>query len=203
MHISVVYVVSHLKRAFGRYEEIPLCATNTRTHRNIFLHFVTFPKLAKNRAQLPRKREMTSSRTPRRETEAALPPPPPNTFNTTTTATENTARCDDNERGPLLRTRRRIPKRTRFTQNHPPGLLALSGTEIWERFSYYTTRAVLVLYARDVIFVPIDDEGEKENFVWFAQSFAKLHGVDLRHTSDISEEERRARVNSYDPLHVR
>ena len=157
---------------------------------------VTFPKLAKNRAQLPRKREMTSSRTPRRETEAALPPPPPNTFNATTTATENTARSDDNERGPLLRTRRRIPKRTRFTQNHPPGLLALSGTEIWERFSYYTTRAVLVLYARDVIFVPIDDEGEKENFVWFAQSFAKLHGVDLRHTSDISEEARRARVDA-------
>ena len=85
----------------------------------------------------------------------------------------------------------------RFSRNnHPPGLLALSGTEIWERFSYYTTRAVLVLYARDVIFVPIDDEGEKENFVWFAQSFAKLHGVDLRHTSDISEEARRARVDA-------
>mgnify|MGYP003313375280 FL=1 len=47
-----------------------------------------------------------------------------------------------------------------------------------------------------MIFVPIDDEGEKENFVWFAQSFAKLHGVDLRHTSDISEEERRARVDA-------
>jgi len=84
----------------------------------------------------------------------------------------------------------------RLSHNHPPGLLALSGTEIWERFSYYTTRAVLVLYARDVIFVPIDDEGGKENFVWFAWRFAKLHGVDLRHNSDISEEERRARVDA-------
>ena len=58
MRISVVYVVSHLKRAFGRYEEIPLCATNTRTHRNICLHFVTFPKTCeKPRATPAQKRD--------------------------------------------------------------------------------------------------------------------------------------------------
>jgi len=57
-------------------------------------------------------------------------------------------------------------------------------------------RAVLVLYARDVIFVPTEGGKEGENFVWFAWRFAKLHGVDLRQHSDISEEERRARVDA-------
>ena len=36
--------------------------------------------------------------------------------------------------------------------NHPPGLLVVSLVEIWERFGYYTARAVLVLFARDEIF---------------------------------------------------
>ena len=31
-------------------------------------------------------------------------------------------------------------------RNHPKGLLTLFLTELWERFSYYGMRAILVLY---------------------------------------------------------
>ena len=31
-------------------------------------------------------------------------------------------------------------------QKHPPGLYVLFLTEMWERFSYYGMRAILVLY---------------------------------------------------------
>ena len=33
-----------------------------------------------------------------------------------------------------------------FIQNHPKGLYLLFFTEMWERFSYYGMRALLVLY---------------------------------------------------------
>ena len=48
----------------------------------------------------------------------------------------------------------------------------MSLVEIWERFGYYTARAVLVLFARDEIFA------SKENIknVWFAQWFSD-HGM--------------------------
>ena len=61
----------------------------------------------------------------------------------------------------------------RLIKNHPPGLLVVSLVEIWERFGYYTARAVLVLFARDEIFA------SKENIknVWFAQWFARIHGM--------------------------
>ena len=61
----------------------------------------------------------------------------------------------------------------RLIKNHPPGLLVVSLVEIWERFGYYTARAVLVLFARDEIFA------SKENIknVWFAQWFARMHGM--------------------------
>lgn len=32
---------------------------------------------------------------------------------------------------------------------HPKGLFLLFGTELWERFSYYAMRAILVLYLTD------------------------------------------------------
>ncbi|MGU3842895.1 peptide MFS transporter, partial [Vibrio diabolicus] len=32
---------------------------------------------------------------------------------------------------------------------HPRGLFLLFGTELWERFSYYAMRAILVLYLTD------------------------------------------------------
>ena len=53
MHISVVYVVSHLKRAFGRYEEIPLCATNTRTQTKYFPSLRHFSKTCQNPRATP------------------------------------------------------------------------------------------------------------------------------------------------------
>ena len=57
MRISVVYVVSHLKRALVDTKRYLLRA-NTRTHRNIFLHFVTFPKTCeKPRATPAQKRD--------------------------------------------------------------------------------------------------------------------------------------------------
>ena len=58
-------------------------------------------------------------------------------------------------------------------KNHPPGLLVLSGVEIWERFGYYTARAVLVLFARDEIFA----SKESIKNVWLAQWFARVHGM--------------------------
>jgi POT family proton-dependent oligopeptide transporter len=86
------------------------------------------------------------------------------------------------------RRRRRRSKSSLWSQ--PLGLFCLGGTEIWERFSYYTTRAVLVLYARDAIFAT---EKSLES-VWFASSFASWHGVDLRTTT--TEEERRMRIDA-------
>ncbi len=40
---------------------------------------------------------------------------------------------------------------TANTQSHPPGLYALFTTEMWERFSYYGMRALLVLYLTKAI----------------------------------------------------
>ena len=58
MRISVVYVVSHLKRAFGRYEEIPLCATNNRTQTKYFPSLRHFSKTCeKPRATPAQKRD--------------------------------------------------------------------------------------------------------------------------------------------------
>ena len=37
------------------------------------------------------------------------------------------------------------------TEAHPPGLYALFTTEMWERFSYYGMRALLVLYLTKAI----------------------------------------------------
>ena len=57
---------------------------------------------------------------------------------------------------------------------HPPGLAVLFGTEMWERFSYYGMRALLVLYLTKYLLLP----GHVEN-VWgydaikaFFESFA-------------------------------
>ena len=58
-------------------------------------------------------------------------------------------------------------------KRHPRGLLVLSGVEIWERFGYYTARAVLVLFARDEIFA----SKESIKNVWLAQWFARVHGM--------------------------
>src|SRR5215212_7995920 len=35
------------------------------------------------------------------------------------------------------------------TEKHPRGLYVLFGTEMWERFSFYTVNAMLALYLRD------------------------------------------------------
>ena len=59
--------------------------------------------------------------------------------------------------------------------HHPPGLLVVSLVEIWERFGYYTARAVLVLFARDEIFA----SKESIKSVWLAAWFARVHGMDV------------------------
>ncbi|MBW2256904.1 MAG: hypothetical protein JRI25_20240, partial [Deltaproteobacteria bacterium] len=38
-------------------------------------------------------------------------------------------------------------------RSHPPGLYVLFSTEAAERFSFYTMRALLVLYLTSVIFI--------------------------------------------------
>lgn len=37
----------------------------------------------------------------------------------------------------------------KLLMGHPQGLFLLFGTELWERFSYYAMRAILVLYLTD------------------------------------------------------
>ena len=44
------------------------------------------------------------------------------------------------------------PEKTLF--GHPKGLSSLFGTEMWERFSYYGMRALLVLYMVDFLLRP-------------------------------------------------
>ena len=43
-----------------------------------------------------------------------------------------------------------VPDRGEFL-GHPKGLFLLFGTELWERFSYYAMRAILVLYLVDKV----------------------------------------------------
>ncbi|MEA2491736.1 MAG: proton-dependent oligopeptide transporter, family [Acidobacteriota bacterium] len=40
---------------------------------------------------------------------------------------------------------------TSTTEKHPRGLYVLFGTEMWERFSFYTVNAMLALYLRDTV----------------------------------------------------
>ena len=47
-------------------------------------------------------------------------------------------------------------------KNHPKGLLTLFLTELWERFSYYGMRAILVLY--------LVSEHNNSNHWWFGIS---------------------------------
>jgi proton-dependent oligopeptide transporter, POT family len=54
------------------------------------------------------------------------------------------------------------PAKTRGFLGHPYGLAVLFGTEMWERFSYYGMRALLVLYLTKYLLLP----GHIEN-VWF------------------------------------
>jgi len=42
---------------------------------------------------------------------------------------------------------------------HPPGLMVLFGTEMWERFSYYGMRALLILYMTKYLFLSGHPEG--------------------------------------------
>ncbi|MBV9549603.1 MAG: peptide MFS transporter [Alphaproteobacteria bacterium] len=53
-----------------------------------------------------------------------------------------------------------VPEKTWF--GHPRGLTVLFGTELWERYSYYAMRALLVLYLTKYVLLP----GHIEN-VWF------------------------------------
>ncbi len=48
------------------------------------------------------------------------------------------------------------PEQARTIMGHPPGLFVLFFTEMWERFSYYGMRSLLVLYMVDHLFVHPD-----------------------------------------------
>lgn len=55
------------------------------------------------------------------------------------------------------------PEKTWF--GHPPGLTILFGTEMWERFSYYGMRALLVLYLVHFVLLP----GHVEHVLFYPQ----------------------------------
>ena len=54
------------------------------------------------------------------------------------------------------------------SESHPPGLYALFTTEMWERFSYYGMRALLVLYLTKAIKLEEADRSTSMRFtrVW-------------------------------------
>ncbi len=56
-----------------------------------------------------------------------------------------------------------LPEKTLF--GHPRGLSFLFGTEMWERFSYYGMRALLVLYLTKYLLLP----GHVEHVLFYAQ----------------------------------
>src|ERR1700733_9611792 len=56
---------------------------------------------------------------------------------------------------------------------HPKGLTFLFGTEMWERFSYYGMRALLVLYMVKYLLLP----GTAENVLGFAMVKTALEAV--------------------------
>ena len=53
---------------------------------------------------------------------------------------------------------------------HPPGLMTLFFTEMWERFSYYGMRAILVLYLIS------EKTGENPGLGWSNQEAISLYG---------------------------
>ncbi|SUB64304.1 Di-/tripeptide transporter [Plesiomonas shigelloides] len=52
---------------------------------------------------------------------------------------------------------------------HPKGLFLLFSTELWERFSYYAMRAILVLY--------LTDKTINGGLGWSTQDALKLYGL--------------------------
>ncbi len=52
---------------------------------------------------------------------------------------------------------------------HPKGLFLLFGTELWERFSYYAMRAILVLY--------LTDKTINGGLGWSTQDALNLYGI--------------------------
>lgn len=52
---------------------------------------------------------------------------------------------------------------------HPKGLFLLFGTELWERFSYYAMRAILVLY--------LTDKTIDGGLGWTTQDALNLYGI--------------------------
>lgn len=61
-----------------------------------------------------------------------------------------------------------ILAQSRDVLGHPRGLFVLFFTEMWERFSYYGMRALLVLYMTEYLFVEVRDKGK---YVWGLQGF--------------------------------
>src|SRR5258708_14050746 len=65
--------------------------------------------------------------------------------------------------------------RAREFLGHPIGLSVLFGTEMWERFSYYGMRALLILYLTKYLLLPGHVEhvwgygGIKNFFVYFSR----------------------------------
>ncbi|MDM7917057.1 MAG: peptide MFS transporter [Candidatus Eisenbacteria bacterium] len=57
---------------------------------------------------------------------------------------------------PLSVSASHVPKAGRTILGHPPGLFLLFFTEMWERFSYYGMRSLLVLYMVDHLFLRPD-----------------------------------------------
>ena len=56
------------------------------------------------------------------------------------------------------------------SSGHPAGLWVLFTTELWERFAFYTMRAILVLYLVSI------STGEIPGFGWTEKDAYKLYG---------------------------
>jgi len=58
---------------------------------------------------------------------------------------------------------------------HPVGLFVLFFTEMWERFSYYGMRAILVIFLTGVI------TGDNPGWAWSTPAALSLLGLSLIH----------------------
>src|SRR6266849_11041990 len=72
---------------------------------------------------------------------------------------------------PAEQSSRFFPRRDIF--GHPRGLTFLFGTEMWERFSYYGMRALLVLYMVKYLLLP----GHADTVIGLAALRSGLEGI--------------------------
>lgn len=90
-------------------------------------------------------------------------------------------------------------------ERHPPGLYVLFGTEAAERFSFYTMRAILVLYMTTIILPVLFSESEEyqqELQTRLRQAPASAYEDIARDISQVQNDQLEALLTKRDPSHA-